>query len=103
MSGEGGEGGTAVPNADVEITARVSAAELTFHEVPEVVSHTRAEPGGEGTSGSDRSGIPYGVRAGTTYRDVRVDYRLASRLTGASSREDGEGGERGDAGGADPC
>ncbi|CAL9419162.1 hypothetical protein SUDANB121_01834 [Nocardiopsis dassonvillei] len=83
-----GEGGGAVPDPDVEITARVSADELTFHEVPDVVSHTRAEPAGEGTSGSERSGVPHGVRAGTVHRDIRVDYRLASRLTEAPEGEE---------------
>ncbi|MFY7067362.1 hypothetical protein ACOQFV_16025 [Nocardiopsis changdeensis] len=76
-----GTDGGAVPDPDVEITAGVRADELTFHEVPEVVSRTRTEPDGEGTAGSDRSGVPYGVRTGTVYRDVRVDYRLAARLT----------------------
>ncbi|APC34339.1 MULTISPECIES: hypothetical protein [Nocardiopsis] len=68
------------PEYDVEINASVSADELTFGEVPEVRSRTRGEPDHEGTSGSERSGLPHGVRSGVVYTDIRVDYRLASRL-----------------------
>lgn len=68
------------PGYDVEISASVSADELSFAEVPEVRSRTRGEPKGESTSGSERSGLPHGVRSGQVYEDVRVDYRLASRI-----------------------
>ncbi|WP_017589352.1 hypothetical protein [Nocardiopsis ganjiahuensis] len=65
---------------DVEVSASVSADELTFREAAEVSSHTWAEPAGEGTSGSERTGLPRPVRPGEVYTDVHVDYRLASRL-----------------------
>ncbi len=65
---------------DVEISASVTADELTFHEAPEVGSQHRGSPRAEGTSGSDRSGLPKPVETGTVYEDVRVDYRLASRV-----------------------
>jgi hypothetical protein len=58
----------------------VSADELTFREVPRVRSRSRGEPDHEGASGSDRSGLPREVRPGVVYRDVHVDYRLASRI-----------------------
>ncbi|WP_026129015.1 hypothetical protein [Nocardiopsis prasina] len=65
---------------DVEISASVTADELIFHEAPEVGSQHRGSPESEGTSGSDRSGLPKPVETGTVYEDVRVDYRLASRV-----------------------
>ncbi|WP_150250388.1 hypothetical protein [Nocardiopsis deserti] len=68
------------PGYDVEISASVSADELTFGEVPEVSSRTWGEPDHEGTSGSERSGLPQGVRSGVVYTDIHVDYRLASRI-----------------------
>lgn len=68
------------PEYDVEISAAVSADELTFHEVPEVRSRFWGESDREGTSGSDRSGLPHNVRSGVVYKDIHVDYRLASRI-----------------------
>lgn len=68
------------PECDVEISASVSADELTFREVPQVRSRTWGDPDHEGTSGSDRSGLPHGVRSAVVYTDVHVDYRLASRI-----------------------
>ena len=68
------------PEHDVEISAAVSADELTFHEAPEVRSRYWGEPQPEGTSGSDRSGVPRPVESGVVYEDIHVDYRLASRI-----------------------
>ena len=68
------------PEYDVEISATVSADELTFHEAPEVRSRHWGEPASEGTAGSDRSGVPRPVESGVVYEDIRVDYRLASRI-----------------------
>lgn len=69
------------PEYDAEISASVSADELTFHEVPEVRSRVWGEPEHEGVSGSERTGLPQeGVRTGVVYEDIHVDYRLASRL-----------------------
>ncbi|WP_241480184.1 hypothetical protein [Nocardiopsis halotolerans] len=65
---------------DVEVSASVSADELTFREVPEVRSRTWGHPDHEGTSGSERHGLPRRVRPGVVYTDIRVDYRLASRI-----------------------
>ncbi|MFD6097034.1 hypothetical protein ACFVWN_28295 [Nocardiopsis flavescens] len=84
MSAERGDTG---PDPDVEIAAGITADELVFREVPEVAPRTRAEPDGEGASDSERSGLPYGVEAGTVYRDVRVDYRLVSRADAAPDVE----------------
>ncbi|MFI0357045.1 hypothetical protein [Actinomadura sp. 9N407] len=66
--------------ADVEITATARADELVFREAPEVDAAHRAEPEGESAAGSTRTNLPDQVRAGTTYRDVRIDFRVAAEL-----------------------
>ena len=59
----------------------VQANQLRFDEQPETEVRFFGEPGHESASGSDRTNLPERVEPGVTYRDVRVDYRLASRLT----------------------
>jgi hypothetical protein len=66
--------------ADIELLATVQADELRFEQAPETEVRFFGEPGHESASGSDRTNIPKKVEPGVTYRDVRVDYRLASRL-----------------------
>lgn len=73
---------------DVEVSASLSADELTFREAAEVSSRTWAEPDGGGTSGSERTGLPRPVRPGAVYTDVHVDYRLASRLRSEETPQD---------------
>jgi hypothetical protein len=67
-------------SADIELLASVRADELRFDEPPETEVRFFGEPGHESASGSDRTNLPEKVEPGVTYRDVRVDYRLASRL-----------------------
>lgn len=67
-------------SADIELAASVQAEELRFDEPPETEVHFFGEPGHESASGSDRTNLPGSVEPGVTYRDIRVDYRLASRL-----------------------
>ena len=55
------------------------ADELRFVEPPETEIRFSGEPGHESASGSDRTNLPETVEPGVTYRNVRVDYRLASR------------------------
>jgi hypothetical protein len=66
--------------ADLDFTATVEAEELHFDEVPETSVVFTGDPGQQSASGSDRINLPDRVEEGVTYRDVRVDYRLASRL-----------------------
>ncbi|GAA1752629.1 hypothetical protein GCM10009834_06890 [Streptomonospora arabica] len=76
---------------DVEISASVKAEELTFSEVPEVSVDFPGDAEQDAASGSDRTNLPDEVEPGVTYRDIHVDYRIASRLTGQDrpdSRED---------------
>jgi hypothetical protein len=65
---------------DVEISATAEAAELRFGERPEVRVRHWAEPAGESASGSDRTNLPDQVEANVTYRDIRIDFRVAAKL-----------------------
>lgn len=65
---------------DVEISVRGKARELRFRERPEVSVRAEAEPGGEYAWGSDRTNLPDQVEAGVTYRDIRIDFRVAAKL-----------------------
>jgi hypothetical protein len=67
--------------ADIELAAAVQADELRFDEQPETDVRFFGEPGHESDSGSDRTNLPEKVEPGVTYRNIRVDYRLASHLT----------------------
>jgi hypothetical protein len=48
-------------------------------------------PGRESVSHSERRNLPDRVEAGTDYEDVRVDYRLATRLRAGMRDESGRG------------
>jgi hypothetical protein len=72
--------------ADIELTASIEADELRFDEPPETEVRFFGEPGHESASGSDRTNLPDKVEAGVRYRNVRVDYRLAGRLTAPAGR-----------------
>jgi hypothetical protein len=65
---------------DIEFTSSIKADELRFEEVPETEVRFHGDPDHESGSGSDRSNLPERVEEGVTYRTVRVDYRLATRL-----------------------
>ena len=65
---------------DLEFAASVHADELRFVEPPQTDVRFIGEPDHESVSGSDRANLPKKVESGVTYRNVRVDYRLASRL-----------------------
>ncbi|MGH3343668.1 MAG: hypothetical protein ACRDPK_12495 [Carbonactinosporaceae bacterium] len=66
---------------DVEINAVVSAGELTFRDQPDTAVAFPGDGSRESASGSDRTNFPDRVDAGITYRNIVVDYRVASRLT----------------------
>lgn len=73
-------------NADITIRASVRARRLRFDEVPRTSTEFTGTPGHESASGSDRTNLPQRVAKGVTYRDVRVDYRLAAALRESGSR-----------------
>ncbi len=63
-------------NPDIELTAGVEARELRFDEVPDTEVHPPAQ--------TQRENLPEKVRpadAGTTFRNVSVQLRIASELT----------------------
>ena len=60
----------------------MEADELRFVRPPETEVRFTGEPAHESASGSDRANLPEQVEPGVKYRNVRVDYRLASRLVG---------------------
>ncbi|MDQ3587197.1 MAG: hypothetical protein M3433_07600 [Actinomycetota bacterium] len=73
---------------DVELSVRVDAKEMRFGEVPETKVELFGDPGHESAHGSDRTNLPDKVREDETYRKVRVDYRLASRIVFEEEREE---------------
>ncbi|MGH8868295.1 MAG: hypothetical protein ACRDYU_09895 [Actinomycetes bacterium] len=75
-------------SADVELTATVRARELRFEEAPETRVEFTGEPGHESANGSDRANLPEHVEPWVTYRDVRVDYRLAARVLDPTDRSE---------------
>jgi hypothetical protein len=72
-------------SADIELLATVQANELRFDQAPDTEFRFFGEPGHESASGSDRTNLPEKVEPGVTYRRVRVDYRLATRLAAAAT------------------
>jgi hypothetical protein len=72
-------------SADIEFTAWLEADELRFDEPPETAVRFFGAPAHESASGSDRTNLPDKVEPGAEYRDVRVEYRLASRLARVES------------------
>ena len=73
---------------DIEFGATVKAKEMRFGEVPETNVEFFGTPGHESGHGDRRENLPEEVEANKTYRDVRVDYRLASRLVHPAVDED---------------
>lgn len=65
---------------DIELTASVKADGLRFREVPKTAVRFFGEPGHESESGSRWTNLPEAVEPDVTYRDVQVEYRLATRL-----------------------
>ncbi|MBV2367162.1 hypothetical protein ACFPZ0_20975 [Streptomonospora nanhaiensis] len=80
--------------ADVEIEAGATAEEVTFHGRPSVVPGFTGDPDPESAHGGDRRNLPERVEPGTTYHDVRVDYRIAGRVAEDGGTED-PGADRG--------
>lgn len=81
-------------SADIVFSASVQAESVRFTSVPwsEITFH--GEPGEESAAGSRREGLPDRVAEGETYRAIRIDYTIASKLT--STRETGDAREPGE-------
>ena len=67
-------------SAEIVFTATVRADELHFRTVPAESVEFTGDADDESSSGSVRSNLPDEVAENTTYRDVYVDYAIASKL-----------------------
>lgn len=76
----------------------MTADELRFETEPETEVRFDGSPGRRSVSRSERTNLPDRVEADVPYRDVRVDYRLVSRL----DDRDGERAEQTDEAGGEP-
>lgn len=70
---------------EVEFISAVTAREMHFGEVPENQVTFEGYPDHESCSGSKRMHLPDAASPHVTYRYVRVDYRIASKLRTDSS------------------
>ncbi|MEV4833927.1 hypothetical protein AB0K05_05355 [Nonomuraea sp. NPDC049486] len=78
-----------IEDADIVFTATVRADRMRFAEVPETSVRFAGEPGEESGSGSRRDRLPERVREGEEYRNVRIEYVIASRIAFPGA-EDGQ-------------
>ena len=76
---------------DIEFGARIDAKEMRFGEVPETKVEFFGNPDHESGHGDRRENLPEKVEPNKTYKNVRVDYRLASRLVYDEEDEDDSG------------
>jgi hypothetical protein len=77
-----------VDSADIAFTAEVNADRLRFGQVPETEVRFTGTPARESVSASDRDNLPDRVDADVNYREVRVDYVLATKHTDPSRGDD---------------
>ncbi len=74
-------GGDDAPSpADVSIAASVSARRLRFRHRPSIETSFPGRGERTTSSSSSRENLPEEVETGRTYRDVRVDWRIASAV-----------------------
>jgi pyruvate/2-oxoglutarate dehydrogenase complex dihydrolipoamide acyltransferase (E2) component len=69
-----------VGNPDIDFSASVKARELRFEEEPQTEVRFWGHPERKSVSANERKNLPEKVRQGVTYRDVRVQSRIASEL-----------------------
>jgi hypothetical protein len=66
------------PNADLSITARVTAESLRFEKVPNPRVEFTGRPERKTVWESDRENLPQEVRPGVTYRNIGITLRITS-------------------------
>ncbi|MER7010102.1 hypothetical protein ABT324_01550 [Saccharopolyspora sp. NPDC000359] len=71
---------------DIDFVARVTAEELRFSEAPESRVEFSGHPERDSASGSVRHNLPGSVDDGVTYRRIRVDYRIRSKIVEPARR-----------------
>ncbi|HEU0053459.1 MAG TPA: hypothetical protein VFQ39_09795, partial [Longimicrobium sp.] len=74
-----------VADADIAITATVRARELRHAEAPRTETRITGTALADSLSCDTRSNLERPARAGRTYRDVRIDYRLRVRIDTAAA------------------
>lgn len=65
-------------NADLSITARVTARELRFEKVPNPTVEFTGRPRRDTVWEAERENLPAQVRPGETYRDIGITLRITS-------------------------
>lgn len=67
---------------DIDVSTSVKAKELRFERVPETGLRFESDPSHDHDSRSkvERENLPDEVEPGVTYRDVKVDWSVASRI-----------------------
>ena len=85
---------TEAPAPDIQLTAMVTADELEFREQPSTEVRFSGSPAHESRSGSERRNLPRPVRAQVRYREIEVNYRLATRVIPEAGDEGGESEDR---------
>ena len=68
----------AAADADLSITARVTARELRFEKVPNPTVEFTGRPQRETVWEAERENLPAQVRPGETYRDIGIKLRITS-------------------------
>ncbi len=71
-------GEQAVADADLAITARVTARELRFEKVPNTKVEFTGKPRRQTLWQTERENLPGEVRPGVTYRDIGIRLRITS-------------------------
>jgi hypothetical protein len=69
-----------IQNADVSITANVTARELRFEVVPNPTVEFTGKPERITVWEADRQNLPQQVEPGVTYRNIGIQLRIASRF-----------------------
>lgn len=70
--------GAAAADADLSITARVTARELRFEKVPNPTVEFTGRPRRETVWEAERENLPAQVRPGETYRDIGITLHITS-------------------------
>jgi hypothetical protein len=71
-------GAADAPEADLSITARVTARELRFEKVPNPKVEFTGQPRRETVWEAERENLPDAVQPGVTYRNVGITLRITS-------------------------
>jgi hypothetical protein len=79
---------------DIDIFTSVRAKELKFGKVPKTRLWFEGDPGHDSRSKVERENLPEEVEPGVTYRNVKVDWSVVSRLVHPTDPDPGEASDR---------